>query len=215
MIVSLSIRTHIILFICPGISRSFLSKWSNEKVLCTPIEKKRQLADEVELVCCICDPLNLPAQLIKPFQRLSREIKHRCVLSFLAKTSGSAFLQKMFSPPKSVVINAGVFFCVNNSPSNCYWVEAAVIPMYPMLFSLTSSLLRRRRVLLLLPLYPLVFLLCLHNLDILSSSSSKSPMVKRATTTIVTAYYKLRSKHSHEEVLVSWLKLLLMKNVMF
>ena len=162
--------------------------------------------------------LNLPAQLIKPFQRLSREIKHRCVLSFLAKTSGSAFLPInvfSFSPPKSVVINAGVFFCVNNSPSNCYWVEAAVIPMYPMLFSLTSSLLRRRRVLLLLPLYPLVFLLCLHNLDILSSSSSKSPMVKRATTTIVTAYYKLRSKHSHEEVLVSWLKLLLMKNVMF
>ena len=71
-----------------------------------------------------------------------------------------------------------------------------------MLVSFISSLLRRRRVLFLLPLYPLVFFLCLRNLDNLNSSSSKAAavVVRPATTTIVTAYYKLRSKHSHAEV---------------
>jgi len=72
-----------------------------------------------------------------------------------------------------------------------------------------SSLLRRRRVLILLPLYPLVFFLCLSNLENLTSSSSKSKVeVSPATTTIVTAYYKLRSKHSHAEFL-DWMVQLL------
>ena len=62
-----------------------------------------------------------------------------------------------------------------------------------------SSLLRRRRVVILLPIYPLVFFICFRNLENLTSSSSKAA-VRPATTTIVTAYYKLRSKHSHSEV---------------
>ena len=69
-----------------------------------------------------------------------------------------------------------------------------------MLISFMSSLLRRRRVLILLPLYPLVFFLCFRNLENLTSSSSKAVVVRPATTTIITAYYKLRSKHSHAEV---------------
>ena len=69
-----------------------------------------------------------------------------------------------------------------------------------MLISFMSSFLRRRRVLILLPLYPLVFFLCFRNLENLTSSSSKAVVVRPATTTIITAYYKLRSKHSHAEV---------------
>ena len=69
-----------------------------------------------------------------------------------------------------------------------------------MLVSFLVSLPRRRRVLLVLPLYPLVFLLCFYNLDTLTSITSSKPLVTPATTTIITAYYKLRSKHSHEEV---------------
>jgi len=77
-----------------------------------------------------------------------------------------------------------------------------------MLVSFLVSLPRRRRVLLVLPLYPLVFLLCFFNLDTLTSITSSKPLVTPATTTIITAYYKLRSKHSHEEFL-DWMVQLL------
>merc|ERR1712012_49133 len=76
------------------------------------------------------------------------------------------------------------------------------------LVSFLVSLPRRRRVLLVLPLYPLVFLLCFFNLDTLTSITSSKPLVTPATTTIITAYYKLRSKHSHEEFL-DWMVQLL------